>query len=65
MTTRRPSPPQLCINFANEKLHQFFLRFVFKAEEELYKSEAVAWTRIEYQDNQVRNTSRALNLRTY
>ena len=43
---------QLCINFANEKLQQFFLRFVFKAEEDLYKSEAVPWTKIEYQDNQ-------------
>ena len=43
---------QLCINFANEKLHQFFLKFVFKAEEDLYASECVAWTKIEYQDNQ-------------
>ena len=43
---------QLCINFANEKLHQFFLKFVFKAEEDLYASEAVSWTKIEYQDNQ-------------
>jgi len=43
---------QLCINFANEKLQQFFLKFIFKAEETLYKEENVAWTRIEYQDNQ-------------
>ena len=43
---------QLCINFANEKLQQFFLRFVFKAEEDLYKTECVPWVKIEYQDNQ-------------
>ena len=43
---------QLCINFANEKLQQFFLKFIFKAEEDLYKEECVSWTRIEYQDNQ-------------
>ena len=30
---------QLCINFANEKLHQFFLKFVFKMEETIYKEE--------------------------
>ena len=30
---------QLCINFANEKLHQFFLKFVFKMEEQIYKEE--------------------------
>ncbi len=43
---------QLCINFANEKLQQFFLKFIFKAEEDLYTFENVSWTRIEYQDNQ-------------
>ena len=43
---------QLCINFANEKLQQFFLRFVFKGEEALYEAEGVAWSKIEYQDNQ-------------
>ena len=36
---------------------QFFLKFVFKAEEDLYSTECVAWTRIEYQDNQVRSSS--------
>ena len=43
---------QLCINFANEKLQQFFLTFVFHAEEALYAAEQLRWTRIEYQDNQ-------------
>ena len=43
---------QLCINFANEKLQHFFLRFVFVHEEMVYAEEGVAWARIEYQDNQ-------------
>ena len=43
---------QLAINFANEKLQQFFLKFVFKAEENEYAAEAVRYTPIEYQDNQ-------------
>ena len=38
---------QLCINFANEKLHQFFLKFVFKMEEQIYKEEAIAGIKIE------------------
>jgi len=42
---------QLCINFANEKLQQFFLLQVFKNEEELHVKEGVAWKEIEYQDN--------------
>ena len=33
-------------------MHQFFLKFVFKADEDLYDYEAVSWTKIEYQDNQ-------------
>ena len=43
---------QLCINFANEKLHQFFLKFVFKMEEQIYKEEAIAGIKIDYSDNQ-------------
>ena len=43
---------QLCINFANEKLHQFFLKFVFKMEELIYKEEAIVGIKIEYSDNQ-------------
>ena len=43
---------QLCINFANEKLQQFFLRFIFKAELELYTEEELKFEKIEYQDNQ-------------
>eukprot|EP00965_Chrysotila_dentata_P213015 6187383-Pleurochrysis_carterae.AAC.1 len=42
---------QLCINFANEKLQQFFLLQVFKAEEELHVKEGVPWKEVEFQDN--------------
>ena len=43
--------PQLCINFANEKLQQFFLITVFNGEEQQYKDEGVPWTPIPYSDN--------------
>ena len=43
---------QLCINYTNEKLQQFFLGCVFKAEEEIHKHEGVFWRPIEFQDNQ-------------
>ena len=43
---------QLCINFANEKLQQFFLGCVFKAEEEIHRTEGVSWRAVEFQDNQ-------------
>ena len=42
---------QLCINFANEKLQQFFLQTVFENEATAYKEEGVPWTPIEYADN--------------
>ena len=42
---------QLCINFANEKLQQFFLVTVFTGEEKTYKDEGVPWTPIPYADN--------------
>ena len=43
---------QLCINFANERLHQFFLRYVFKMEAALYVEECISGVAIEYADNQ-------------
>ena len=42
---------QLCINFANEKLQQFFLTTVFASEAETYKEEGIPWTPIQYADN--------------
>jgi len=42
---------QLCINFANEKLQNFFLRAVFKAEELAYKNDGIRWEAITYTDN--------------
>ena len=42
---------QLCINFANEKLQNFFLKTVFDSEEKVYKEEGVPWVPIKYADN--------------
>lgn len=42
---------QLCINFANEHLQQFFVRHVFTMEQEEYLSEGIAWDYIQYSDN--------------
>ncbi|XP_019936002.2 unconventional myosin-VIIa [Paralichthys olivaceus] len=43
---------QLCINFANEQLQQFFVKHVFKLEQEEYARENIVWEHIGYSDNQ-------------
>eukprot|EP00468_Gymnochlora_sp_CCMP2014_P013783 CAMPEP_0167752288 /NCGR_PEP_ID=MMETSP0110_2-20121227/7052_1 /TAXON_ID=629695 /ORGANISM="Gymnochlora sp., Strain CCMP2014" /LENGTH=1575 /DNA_ID=CAMNT_0007637881 /DNA_START=440 /DNA_END=5167 /DNA_ORIENTATION=- len=43
---------QLCINFTNEKLQQFFNQHTFKLEEALYKSEKINYKKVNYIDNQ-------------
>ncbi|XP_047544700.1 myosin-VIIa-like isoform X2 [Vanessa atalanta] len=43
---------QLCINYANENLQQFFVRHIFKLEQEQYAKEGIIWSNINYVDNQ-------------
>jgi hypothetical protein len=42
---------QLCINYANERLHQFFLLRVFEVELELYRMQALQVPTLTYPDN--------------
>jgi myosin heavy subunit/alpha-tubulin suppressor-like RCC1 family protein len=43
---------QLCINYANEKLQQFFTEFVFKLEIKVYQEEKIDYSDIQFEDNQ-------------
>ncbi|XP_076018235.1 unconventional myosin-VIIb-like [Genypterus blacodes] len=42
---------QLCINFANEKLQQFFVGHIFKQEQAEYLKEDIVWNNITFDDN--------------
>ncbi|XP_076944180.1 myosin-2-like [Bidens hawaiensis] len=42
---------QFLINYANERLHQHFIRHLFKVEQEEYESEGIDWKKVNFVDN--------------
>ncbi|KAI1292215.1 Unconventional myosin-XV [Halotydeus destructor] len=43
---------QLCINFANETLHSYFNKYIFKLEQQEYAKEKIDWQVLPCPDNQ-------------
>lgn len=43
---------QLCINYCNEKLQQYFNQFIFKQEREEYAKEEISIDSIDFNDNE-------------
>eukprot|EP00299_Pterocystis_sp_00344_P018957 c9441_g1_i1.p1 GENE.c9441_g1_i1~~c9441_g1_i1.p1 ORF type:complete len:1632 (+),score=497.05 c9441_g1_i1:1-4896(+) len=43
---------QLCINYANEKLQQFFNAYIFKEEQKAAKQEHIDFEGVQFEDNQ-------------
>lgn len=51
-TFEKNSFEQLCINFCNENLQQFFVHHIFKLEQKEYDKENIRWQHIQFEDNQ-------------